>query len=70
MRHDLDSLKKEKGDVSKAIAAKKKADKKDPCEEETNRSKEISQAILVKEKEVVEAEEKINSLMNKIGNIV
>lgn len=52
------------------VAAKKKADKKDPCEEETKRSKECTLAIAVKEKEVIEAEDKINSLIGKIGNIV
>ena len=37
----MDGLRKQKNDVSKAIAEKKKKNKKDPCEAETKQSKEI-----------------------------
>jgi hypothetical protein len=46
----------EKNEVSKAVKDKKKANKADPCKEEVERSKEITQAIELKEKEAVETE--------------
>jgi seryl-tRNA synthetase len=70
LKHDLDSLKKEKNDVSKAVKDKKKADKTDKCEAEVARSKEITVAIDLKEKETVETESQINKLYGTIGNIV
>ena len=60
----------EKNEVSKAVKDKKKANKADPCEEEVKRSKEITEAIELKEKEVVETETQIDKLYGTIGNIV
>ena len=60
----------EKNEVSKAVKDKKKANKADPCEEEVKRSKEITEAIELKEKEVVETEAQIDKLYGTIGNIV
>lgn len=56
-KHNLDTLRKEKGEVSKAVKDKKKANKADPCAEEVQRSKDLSVAIDLKEKEVVETED-------------
>jgi len=60
----------EKNQVSQAVKDKKKANKADPCEEEVKRSKEITEAIVQKEKEVAETEANIDKLYGTIGNIV
>jgi len=70
VRHDLDSLRMEKNQVSNAVKDKKKLDKKDPCTEELAKSKEISAAIEQKEKDVTETEASIDQLYGSIGNIV
>ena len=48
-RHTLDNLRKEKGDISKAISAKKKADKKANIEEESKKSKALDEGIKAQE---------------------
>ena len=70
VRYNLDSLKKEWNDIQDVIKVKKKANKEDPCEEERAK-KTVNQE---KQKDIVEEEKvqlnTINSLINKVGNIV
>lgn len=63
-------MRKAKGDISKAVGAKKKADKKADISAEQAQSKALDEQIKeqeIKTKEVVEQAEK---LLGKIGNIV
>lgn len=52
------------------VAAKKKADKKDPCEEERAKSKEIDLQVEELTKTKLEVEAQVDKLVKKIGNIV
>ena len=63
-------MKKEKGDISKAVAAKKKADKKADITEETAKSKTLDEGIKAQEATYKDAAAQAETMLGKIGNIV
>ncbi|KFG57644.1 putative seryl-tRNA synthetase, cytoplasmic [Toxoplasma gondii RUB] len=66
----LEQLKKELNAVNKEIGQRKKKDAKDPCQDLLAKSAELKQRLPTIEAAATEAEEKRESLLHKIGNIV
>ena len=62
--------KEEKNKISKAVGAKKKADKKADISAEQAQSKALDESIKVQEVKYKELETQTNALLGKIGNIV
>lgn len=69
-KYSLDNLRKEKGLVSKAVAAKKKADKKADISAEQAQSRALDDQIKEQELLTKEVVSKTEQLLGKIGNIV
>lgn len=63
-------MKKEKNDLSRAVAAKKKADKKANIEEEQKKSKALDESIKAQEQATKDIEASTEKMLGKIGNIV
>jgi len=69
-RFICDQLRKERNAVNKAIGDKKKKDKTDPCTEEVAKGKELDEKIVQAEKDEEPVLQKLEVLVNKIGNLV
>ena len=63
-------MRKEKGLVSKAVAAKKKADKKADISAESAQSKALDEQIKEQETKTKDVTSQAEKLLGKIGNIV
>ena len=63
-------MKKEKNDLSRAVAAKKKADKKADIAEEQKKSKALDESIKAQEQATKDIEASTEKMLGKIGNIV
>ncbi|CAG9325060.1 unnamed protein product [Blepharisma stoltei] len=69
-RFNLEQLNKEFGQLNKAVAERKKANKEDPCTEENAKKEELDKLIeeaKVKDQELLNA---VNEANNLIGNII
>lgn len=67
----MEGLKRQKNDLSKIVAQRKKESKgQDKCEEEIKQSKSIDEDIATQTKVTSEAVEQIERELYKIGNIV
>ncbi|CBZ56252.1 putative seryl-tRNA synthetase [Neospora caninum Liverpool] len=66
----LEQLKKELNAVNKEIGQRKKKDAKDPCQDLLTQAAELKQRLPTIEAAATQAEEKRESLLHKIGNIV
>jgi seryl-tRNA synthetase len=70
-KYTLDGLNKQKNEISKIVAQKKKDSKgQDKCEEEIAQSKSIDDKIAEQKKQTAQAIEELEKNLNKIGNIV
>jgi len=69
-KYALDNLRKEKGLVSKAVAAKKKLDKNADISAEQAQSKALDEDIAKQDQNTKDLVAQTDSLLNKIGNIV
>lgn len=69
-KYTLDNLRKEKGIVSKSVAAKKKEDKNADISAESAASKALDSQIAEQEQRTKDVTAQTESLLNKIGNIV
>ena len=71
MKYNLDTLLKEKGLISKEVAARKKASKgQDKCEELIEKSKACDKTIAEAKAETVEVNAIVEKKLGLIGNIV
>ncbi|PFH31446.1 putative seryl-tRNA synthetase, cytoplasmic [Besnoitia besnoiti] len=66
----LEQLKKELNALNKEIGQRKKKDAKDPCEELLAKTAELKQRLPTVEAAASEAEQRRESLLHRIGNIV
>jgi seryl-tRNA synthetase len=70
-KYEFDGLRKQKNDISKVVAQKKKDSKgQDKCEEEVALSKELDGKVKEQEIFMSEVIAKQDTLLKKIGNIV
>mmetsp|Transcript_330 Transcript_330/g.453 ORF Transcript_330/g.453 Transcript_330/m.453 type:complete len:133 (+) Transcript_330:230-628(+) len=63
-------MRKEKGDISKQVAATKKADKKADVSELTSKSRGLDEQIKQQEQKFKDITSQTEKLLGKIGNIV
>mmetsp|Transcript_7134 Transcript_7134/g.9934 ORF Transcript_7134/g.9934 Transcript_7134/m.9934 type:complete len:376 (+) Transcript_7134:51-1178(+) len=69
-KYQLDNMRKEKGDISKQVAATKKADKKADVSELTGKSRGLDEQIKQQEQKFKDITSQTEKLLGKIGNIV
>ena len=69
-KYTLDNMRKEKGDISKAVAARKKADKKADVSDLTSQSRGLDEQIKQQEQKTKDIVAQTEKLLGKIGNIV
>ena len=69
--HELNLLKKDLGDISKAISQRKKdSEGQDPCEEEKRQANEINERVNEKKQEKKRISTVLQAKLNEVGNIV
>ena len=70
-RHELNLLKRELGDLSKAINQRiKDSEGQDSCEEEKKQATEVNERIAEKQQEETRVEKALQAKLNEVGNIV